>query len=72
MENEKVVEEIKDEVATEIAELEQKRQQGKPVTCQRCGHAWNYTGDSKWRASCPICGTSVNVREKKTPGTEGN
>ncbi len=54
MENEKVVE-------------EQEAQHGKPVTCQRCGHAWSYTGNSKWRASCPICGTSVNVREKEMP-----
>jgi ribosomal protein L37E len=25
------------------------------VECGRCGHTWNYTGDS-WKATCPSCG----------------
>lgn len=31
------------------------------MICQRCGHAWSYTGKSKWYTSCPRCKTTVKA-----------
>ena len=35
------------------------------LKCQRCKHSWNYNGNAKWYTSCPICKTSVKVKQKK-------
>lgn len=32
------------------------------LTCQRCGHDWEYTGQSEHYCTCPNCKTSVSVR----------
>lgn len=31
------------------------------LSCQRCGHEWNYTGASEHYCTCPGCKTSVRV-----------
>jgi hypothetical protein len=38
------------------------------LTCQRCGHAWEYTGESDYWATCPRCRTNVKVERT---GEEG-
>ena len=47
----------------------QKVKEGKPLVCPRpsCKHAWNYTGDADFYTSCPICHTTVSVRQKNVP-----
>lgn len=30
--------------------------------CKRCGHEWDYTGNSEWYTSCPKCRTSIKVK----------
>lgn len=32
------------------------------LTCQRCGHGWEYSGQSEHYCTCPNCKTSVSVR----------
>jgi len=41
----------------------QKVKQGKKLVCQRCKHIWTYQGDAVYWTSCPICKTSVSVRQ---------
>lgn len=36
-----------------------------PLRCQRCKHAWMYTGKKKWVTSCPNCHTSVSISKNK-------
>jgi len=45
------------------------KKQTKQLKCQRkdCGHVWNYKGDASFWTSCPICKSSVNVRQKQVP-----
>lgn len=33
------------------------------LTCQRCEHEWDYTGESQYYATCPCCKSSVKVDE---------
>jgi len=30
-----------------------------PLRCHRCGHVWNYCGQSECRTTCKICGATV-------------
>ena len=30
----------------------------------KCGHIWNYKGNSKVYATCPDCKTSVKMRDR--------
>lgn len=34
------------------------------LTCQRCDHHWEYTGQKKYVTSCPNCKTSVSIRKQ--------
>ncbi len=34
------------------------------LACQKCAYDWVYTGASKFRASCPNCGTTVRFGSK--------
>lgn len=41
------------------------------TTCHRCGHEWDYSGDSDHYCSCPTCRTSVKVgREPDSEDSE--
>lgn len=42
------------------------------LTCQRCGHDWEYSGQSEHYCTCPNCKTSVSVRgsERAEPEAE--
>lgn len=31
------------------------------LTCQHCGHDWDYTGNSNYYATCPTCHYKVPV-----------
>jgi predicted nucleic acid-binding Zn-ribbon protein len=31
------------------------------LTCEHCGHDWDYKGDSKFFATCPSCLRKVNI-----------
>jgi predicted nucleic acid-binding Zn-ribbon protein len=35
------------------------------LRCHRCGHVWDYKGQSKWYAICPNCRTTVRIRSEE-------
>ena len=39
---------------------------GIPLKCTRpdCGYKWTYRGHSRFYCSCPMCHTSVNIRNQ--------
>jgi len=36
------------------------------LNCQRCGYGWNYSGKSKYYATCPKCLIHVSIPQNKT------
>jgi polyhydroxyalkanoate synthesis regulator phasin len=40
--------------------------------CQRCGHGWEYTGQSEHFCTCPRCSTSVKVGREQEGEQEGD
>lgn len=36
------------------------------LTCQRCEHEWDYTGQSQYYATCPCCKSSVKVEDESS------
>lgn len=48
------------------------KRKGLRLTCKKCQYDWVYTGASKFRASCPRCGTTVRLTRtdlRKDTGT---
>ena len=35
------------------------------LKCKFCTYVWNYTGNSKYYATCPMCMHKVKVKEYK-------
>lgn len=42
------------------------------TNCQRCGHGWEYTGQSEHFCTCPRCSTSVKVGREPEGAQEGD
>lgn len=42
------------------------------TNCQRCGHGWDYTGQSEHFCTCPRCSTSVKVGREPEGEQEGD
>jgi len=40
------------------------------LKCKRCLHVWDYSGGSKYYASCSYCRTSVNIEKNRLVRSE--
>ncbi len=42
------------------------------LTCPKCKHTWEYTGDSKYYVTCPRCYTKINRQKLENEKSKDN